>query len=1152
MTRGISNRTVPVDLRGSSQSNLDKMIGRQGHTARVFDVDTPEAMAQSDWAPNRISTSLYTPYNFVVKNLFKQFSRFANLYFLFITILQVVPQVTLSSGIPTTVVPLMFVLVINAVKDLIEDVHRHRADRVQNSSPTRELNTTTLAFDDTKWESLRVGSLVLVQQGEVIPADLILLGTSSAIGQCFTMTANLDGETNLKIRWVPPELMALTNLCGAAAASGTEFWTLVRGAKIEVEMPNRRLDRFRGTVTPRGSSQKISVGIANLLLRGVLLRDTEWVVGITIYTGADSKIQQNAGETPFKSSTLSKLTNYMTLHIVLLQLVLLVIAVCVQRATWTDPAYLQLDTTSSTSTLLDSIYLFLTYMLLFSNFVPISLQVTVDITRFFQALVLQRDTSMMYNCVGITVHSSDLNEDLGAIQHIFTDKTGTLTCNNMEFRKCAIDGVSYGGEGPRRISCEAASGDYCVKPPRTSTLIKTYLTPKLSPRLSEAPSPRPPASHVNISDKTLFDKVQAQDPRSVAFFTNLAVNSSVVPIMDVGTNELVYSAISPDEEALVCAAKHYGVVLLAHDTTSVRVRRFGEEVVYEVLHVFEFTSERKKSSMIVRQHGSETLLLLCKGADSVVLPALAPATSTESGIRTAMQVHLSAYAVEGLRVLCVAQRELPPTVYRSWHEKYQAAKTSSDATDEDLDPIIAEIEQNLDLVGITGIEDRLQDGVPDALECFRQARIKVWMLTGDRPDTAVNIGNATKLLAPDMKLVQVSSKELTTSGKPPNETISEAFKSLLAAPTSQELALLMDDIALELICGQEELQREMILASKRCSSVLCCRVSPKQKEFIVDLVRRKTGVITLAIGDGANDVPMIQRAHVGIGISGAEGQQAANASDYAIPQFQCLQRLLLVHGRWINRRMAILTLYMFYKNVLLVLPQFFFGCYCLFSGQSTYYDPLYQLFNVWYTALPILLFSVYDQDVSAASSVAFPTLYSSQSFVNIRLFWVWIADASFSSLVVLFVHVGAFMYGPLSTNGLDEGLWDLGFIMNGIVVLIANLRLALEVKCWFPLTVGGFLFSLLLWLFSSYVFSSVVSFGANFYGVVWNVPNASNALLVVLACTLCLFGVFAVKAYATSFSPRPSDICHEMDVCRIRGVVPVRSRAPESSNLPIS
>ncbi|KDO26634.1 hypothetical protein SPRG_08038 [Saprolegnia parasitica CBS 223.65] len=800
MARGMSNRTVPLDQHGSSS-----MSGRHIHALRAFVVEAPEALSAA-LASNRVETSLYTPYNFLVKNLFKQFSRFANLYFLFITILQIVPQVTLSSGIPTTIVPLLFVLIINAIKDLIEDVHRHNADRIQNSSVTHQLNVVSMAFEVVKWETLRVGSVVRVAQGEMIPSDMILLGTSSSIGQCFTMTANLDGETNLKIRWVPPELMGLEkDLCGPTPSTPA-LWHLIHGAKIEVEVPNRRLDRFKGTVMPKATDTKISLGISNLLLRGVLLRDTEWVIGLTIYTGGDTKIQQNSGEAPFKSSTLSSLTNRMTLHIVVLQLVLLIIAVCVQSATWTSPPYLQL---SSSPSGLDSFYLFLTYMLLFSNFVPISLQVTVDITRFFQAIVLQRDAGMTYGDVGITVHSSDLNEDLGAIQHIFTDKTGTLTCNNMQFRRCAIDGVSYGSNDPYPDPSLSPRMNSCAKPsPRTSSFFRNYRT-KAQPTLVDENSPRRSGIHVNIHDKALLLKMQEQhDPRAIAFFTNLAVNSAVVPVVDAASGEIVYSSISPDEEALVSAAKHFGIVLLAHDTTSVCIRRFGHDVTFDVLHVFEFSSERKKSSIVVRERGSTELLLLCKGADSVVLPALSPASALEESVRSAMKLHLSTYAVEGLRVLCVAQRELPQDVYQAWHDKYQVAKTSSECSDEDLDPIIAEIETNLDLVGITGIEDRLQDGVPDALECFRQARIKVWMLTGDRPDTAVNIGHATRLLSSDMKLFQISSKELDASAKPPTETISDLFQSMLLSSSSQELALLMDDVALEFICAREELQKE--------------------------------------------------------------------------------------------------------------------------------------------------------------------------------------------------------------------------------------------------------------------------------------------------------------------------------------------------------
>ncbi|KAF0696732.1 Aste57867_12534 [Aphanomyces stellatus] len=1095
---------------------------RPGHTpTRHIHVGHANA-AISMWPSNRISTSLYTPYNFLFKNLFKQFARLSNMYFLFITVLQVIPQVTLSGGYPTTIVPLLFVLVVNAIKDIIEDVHRHNADNVQNA--TKSLEIAVLGdkpqFEPTTWSDLRVGSIVKVLQNQVIPSDLIILASSSPIGQCFTMTANLDGETNLKIRWVPFQLVGSECFEEKDAAA---IWAMMEGAVIEAEEPSRRLDRFKAMLTTKDDT-KISINMSNILLRGVLLRDTAWVVGVTIYTGKDTKIQQNSGETPFKASSLSKLTNVMTYQIIVLQVLLQIIAVIIEASAATPP-YIPKNTQSA----VNGFWLFLTYTLLFSNFVPISLQVTVDITRFFQAIILRLDPDMSSDDVGVTVRVSDLNEDLGVIQHIFTDKTGTLTSNNMEFRKCAIDGISFGNT-PSEISHTPRGS---VQSAQNSRMRSMLVFPKRSKR--EGMSPRPVLSHVNIVDRALTEKVKEEKHELfVQFFVNLAVNSAVVPIMDANSGRLVYSAISPDEEALVCAAKHFDITLLKHDTTSVTISRFGEIVHFDILQMFEFSSERKKSSIIVRERGKKSLMLYCKGADTVVFPALrAHVDSREEKRYNDMKQHLLTYAAEGLRVLCVAQRELSEEIYKEWNSRYQAAKMDTETAEEDLDKIIREIETQLDLVGITGIEDRLQDGVADALQCFRLAGIKVWMLTGDRPDTAVNIGHATQLISNDMQVIQISSKELDTSepGSAPN-VIGQILRSVAGTPKSNpSMALILDDVALELISGVESLQNQLIDASNRCKSVLCCRVSPKQKEFIVDLVRRKTGVMTLAIGDGANDVPMIQRAHVGVGIMGAEGQQAANASDYSIPEFQCLKRLLLVHGRWMNRRMAVLTMYMFYKNVLLVLPQFFFGCYCSFSGQSTYYDPLYQLFNVCFTALPIFLFSVVDEHVSADMSLQYPLLYKSQSYASIRKFWEWIFDACLSSLLILFVHLGVYSYDPLSIDGLDQGLWDLGLVMNGVVVLVVSLRLALETKCWFWFIFLGFIFSIGLWIASALAFSNLLSFGGELYHVLDVVIRPSIFLLLILLCVLCCFGAFAVQAYTTSFSPDPTDICHEIDVC---------------------
>ncbi|RHY30985.1 hypothetical protein DYB32_008023 [Aphanomyces invadans] len=788
---------------------------------------------------------------------------------------------------------------------------------------------------------------------------MIILASSSPIGQCFTMTANLDGETNLKIRWVPSQLSKVNTLMGDAA----DIWAMVR-----LDM------RACGSV----------------------------------YTGEDTKIQQNSGETPFKASSLSKMTNVMTYQIIVLQVVLQIIAVIVESMRTSLP-YSPRDSQS----VLGAFWLFLTYMLLFSNFVPISLQVTVDITRFFQSIMLGLDTAMAHGKVGVKVRFSDLNEDLGVIQHIFTDKTGTLTCNNMEFRKCAIDGVSFGTISQSDPNCTPRGSGL---PPGNNRLRSILPFPK---RAKDIVTPRGHLTHVNIVDKSLREKVvDERHPRFVQFFVNLAVNSTVVPIVDATTKSLVYSAISPDEEALVCAAKHFEVTLLRHDSTTVAISRFGETVLFDVLHMFEFSSERKKSSMIVRERGNATgAILFCKGADTVVFPAL---RTPEDERYNSMKQHLLTYAAEGLRVLCVAQRELSDEVYDKWNAKYLAAKTSSNTSEEVLDEIIREIETQLDLVGITGIEDRLQDGVADALQCFRMAGIKVWMLTGDRPDTAVNIGRATQLISSDMQVVQISTK----------------------------------------------------------------------------------GAIS----------------------------QAANASDYSIPEFQSLKRLVLVHGRWMNRRMSILTLYMFYKNVLLVLPQFFFGMYCSFSGQSTYYDPLYQLYNVCFTALPVFLFSVFDEHVSARMSLKYPFLYASQSFVSIRRFWEWIFDAFVSSLLILFIPFAVVGHGPSSISGLDQGLWDVGLVMNGAVVVVANLRLALETKCWFWFIPVGFACSLGLWSASAYAFSSLLSFGGELYAVLVVVDNLSILFMLVLLCVLCCFGPYALQAYHTTFAPHPTDICHEIDV----------------------
>jgi magnesium-transporting ATPase (P-type) len=288
--------------------------------------------------------------------------------------------------------------------------------------------------------------------------------------------------------------------------------------------------------------------------------------------------------------------------------------------------------------------------------------------------------------------------------------------------------------------------------------------------------------------------------------------------------------------------------------------------------------------------------------------------------------------------------------------------------------LMDEIEKNLEVMGVTAIEDKLQDGVPETLSALREAGVKVWMLTGDKVDTAINIGYSCSLLATEMTVLRLCGEdgdmELDPEKVPLKESIEGKMRATLAECQAQSnamgnfeqpsvvRALVVDTYALAAIL-KYELQGLLVQICRKCKSVICARVSPKQKAKVVEMVKHADPTVqTVAIGDGANDVPMIQTAHVGIGIHGLEGQQAVNNSDYAIGQFRFLRDLLLVHGRWNYRRTSKVVSYIFYKNALLVLPQFFFGMFSMYSGQNFYFDGFYQLYNVIYTAFPIIALGV--------------------------------------------------------------------------------------------------------------------------------------------------------------------------------------------------
>lgn len=598
----------------------------------------------------------------------------------------------------------------------------------------------------------------------------------------------------------------------------------------------------------------------------------------------------------------------------------------------------------------DAIKGFFTFIILFNNLIPISLYVSMETAKFIQAYFISKDLEIYYEKTetATVCRTSSLNEELGQVEYIFSDKTGTLTRNQMEFLKFSVDGISY-GTGITEIAKASAKRK------------GIHLT-------DDRPSDFDKTSKFQFYDKRISNKQWLKEKNSdnlLEFFKLLALCHTVIP--EISGSQINYQAASPDEDALVNAAKYLGVEFCARTLNSMTIKVNGVEEKWELLNVCEFSSNRKRSSVILKNQEGK-IILYCKGADSVILPLL----KTDTNYLKETVENLETFAEEGLRTLLCAKCELDEETYFTWNKKYQESKCSLQDRTKKIEEVANGIEKNLELVGATAIEDKLQEDVPETIASLMTAGIKIWMLTGDKMETAINIGYACDLLNNSMVILTLKGSKEEVTNKINNyiQNIQKEEKDV-----KHVLALIVPGDVLEIIFKDENLKKVFLNLAIICKSVICCRVSPSQKSSIVSLIRTNIETVTLSIGDGANDVAMIQTAHVGIGINGEEGLQAANSADYAIGQFKYLKKLLLVHGRWNYRRISKLILYSFYKNSVFYFTQFFYVFFNGFSGTSIHDRLPIMLYNVLFASLPIMIIGIWDQDVKADVAMEFPELY---------------------------------------------------------------------------------------------------------------------------------------------------------------------------------
>ncbi|GBG70477.1 hypothetical protein CBR_g6606 [Chara braunii] len=501
------------------------------------------------------------------------------------------------------------------------------------------------------------------------------------------------------------------------------------------------------------------------------------------------------------------------------------------------------------------------------------------------------------------------NLETRKVEFILTDKTGTLTENVMVFKKCFINKVAYGND----------NGDAAQDP-------------KLLKALADA------------------------TPEVVEFITTMAICNTVVPIRSEN-GAIQYKAASQDEEALVTAAAKLHVTLCSRQGSLIEVNFLGTPVQYELLAVLEFSSERKRMSIVVKEPNTGQIKLYIKGADEMIFSRL----RADQDLRSIADC-LEQYAQSGLRTLCFARRDITEEEYEVWDKRFREASASVTEREWKLAEVCELIERNLILVGATAIEDKLQEGVPQTIKLLRNAGIHFWMLTGDKYTTAVQIALACNFILPEPEgqLLQVqgrSKQEVATS-------LERVLRTMrITSDRHKDVAFIIEGWALEIaLTYHRHLFTELSMFAQ---TAICCRVTPSQKAMLVELVK-SCEYRTLAIGDGGNDVRMIQEAHVGVGISGREGRQAARAADYSIAKFRFLKRLILVHGRYSYHRTAVIAQYSFYKSLIICFIQIMFSFWSGISGSSLFNSFSLMAYNIVYTSLPVLLY-VLDKDISEES-----------------------------------------------------------------------------------------------------------------------------------------------------------------------------------------
>ncbi|CEL01711.1 Putative P-type ATPase [Aspergillus calidoustus] len=1088
---------------------------------------------RAKYPPNVVSNAKYTPWSFLPRTLYNEFSFFFNIYFLLVALSQIIPVLRIGY-MSTYIAPLAFVVSISLGKEALDDIARRRRDAEANAEEFSVLaldkSGGSRAFpvaEDThshgenvpvivkKSRDLKVGDVLKVRKNQRLPADVVILksvsndataaresmerarsaeidrsnnasssaapdqdleasttideANTSSTSDTFIRTDQLDGETDWKLRLPSPLSQSLTL---------ADFTRL----KITASGPDKRVNEFVGNIElmpPSGfydphvdktddrsdydneaaQNSSAPLSIDNTAWANTVLASNTITYAAIIYTGSQTRAALSTSPSRSKVGLLEYEINNLTKILCILTLTLSIILVALEGFQPTN----------------DKVWYvaIMIYLILFSTIIPMSLRVNLDMAKSVYGRFIERDKDIP----GTVVRTSTIPEDLGRIEYLLSDKTGTLTQNEMELKKIHVGTVSYANDAMEEVASFVRQ-----------SFAGNSLTTASAAFGTQAGLGAAPRTRREIGSR-VRDIVLA-----------LALCHNVTPTVDEedGIKVTSYQASSPDEIAIVRYTEEVGlkvsyrdrqtIVLESTDTGNVVVR-------VRILDIFPFTSESKRMGIIVQFETEKGILdspteedeiwFYQKGADTVMTSIVAA--------NDWLDEETANMAREGLRTLVVGRKRLSSLQYQEFASKYKQASLSLQGRDIGMAKVVSEyLEHDLELLGVTGVEDRLQRDVKPSLELLRNAGVKIWMLTGDKVETARCVAISAKLVA--------RGQYIHTVAKLKDKSAAQETLDFLRNKT--DCCLLIDGESLALMLNQ--FRTPFISVAVLLPAVIACRCSPTQKAEVADLIRHHTKKRVCCIGDGGNDVSMIQAADVGIGIVGKEGRQASLAADFSITQFHHITKLLVWHGRNSYKRSAKLAQFIMHRGLIISACQTMYSIASHFDPKGLFINWLMVGYATVYTNAPVFSL-VLDRDVDEHLANLYPELYKELKTgrsLSYRSFFTW---------VLVSVYQGAVIQG-LSQVLLDT-ITGPRLISVSFTALVINelLMVAIAITTWHPVMIFCLLGTAL-------VYAASIPFLGEYFDLQY-VITVAWVWRVAAVAAVAIIPVWAGKLIKQSWSP---------------------------------